>query len=75
MNKLIDKLKKMKKSTEIQENNEKMYAYPQPTPKGQAKFNAAGFLGGLVNAAVDNLTGNDLLGDIAGGITSGLLNR
>ena len=29
----------------------------------------------LVNFAVDNITGNDLLGDIAGGITSGLLNR
>ena len=29
----------------------------------------------LVNFAVDNITGNDLLGDIAGGITSELLNR
>ena len=51
-------------------NLDKIYAYPQPTPKGQAKFNAAGFLGGLVNAAVDNLTGNDLLGDIAGGFAA-----
>ena len=65
-------------------NNEKMYAYPQPTPKGatlgkaftaiqQAKFNVAGFAGAFVNAAVDRLTGNDLLGDIAGGFAAAAL--
>ena len=40
-------------------------------PFQQAQFNAAGFLSGtaanLVDSAVDRLTGNDLLGDIAGG--------
>ena len=41
-------------------------------PFQQSLANAAG---NFVNNAVDRLTGNDLLGDIAGGITSGLLNR
>ena len=65
----------------VVKNLDKIYAYPQSKPKGttlgqaftatqQAGFNAAGFLGGLVNAAVDNLTGNDLLGDIAGGFAA-----
>ena len=54
-------------------NLDKTYAYPQSTPKGQAKFNAAGLAGGLINAAVDNLTGNDLLGDIAGGFAAAAL--
>ena len=49
---------------------------PEPflssTPLQQSLANAAG---NFVDAAVDRLTGNDLLGDIAGGITSGLLNR
>ena len=62
-------------------NNEKMYAYPQPKPKGttlgqaftatqQAGFNAAGFAGGVVDTIVDNITGNDALGDFAGGLTA-----
>ena len=44
----------------------KTAAYPQPTPKGQAKFNATGFAGAVVNNIVDNITGNDFLGDGAG---------
>ena len=51
-------------------NLNKTYAYPQSTPRGQARFNAAGIAGGIVNAAVDRLTGNDLLGDIAGGLAN-----
>ena len=46
------------------------------TPVGalnQARFNARGIVGGFVDAAVDRLTGNDLLGDIAGGIAANLL--
>ena len=39
----------------------------------QARFNARGIVGGFVDAAVDRLTGNDLLGDIAGGIAANLL--
>ena len=54
-------------------NLDKTYAYPQTTPKGQARFNAAGLAGGIVNAAVDRLTGNDLLGDIAGGFAAAAL--
>ena len=66
-------------------NLDKTLAYPQPTPKGvnpsitgytatqQARFNAAGLAGGIVNAAVDRLTGNDLLGDIAGGFAAAAL--
>ena len=65
-------------------NLDRTYAYPPITPKGtskgstptatqQAGFNAAGFLGGLVNSAVDRLTGNDLLGDIAGGFAAAAL--
>ena len=38
----------------------------------QALSNAAG---NFVDSAVDRLTGNDRLGDIAGGITAGILNR
>ena len=49
-------------------NLDKMAAYNPITPKGQAKFNAAGIAGGIVDAVVDNLTGSDLLGDIAGGL-------
>ena len=62
---------------------DKIYAYPQPTPKGltttlgeaftptqQAGFNAAGFAGGIVDTIVDNITGNDALGDFAGGLTA-----
>ena len=52
----------------VVKNLDKTYAYPQPTPKGQARFNAAGIAGGIVDAVVDNLTGSDLLGDIAGGL-------
>ena len=48
-------------------------AYSQTTPRGQARFNAAGIAGGIVNAAVDRLTGNDLLGDIAGGFAAAAL--
>jgi len=40
---------------------------------GQANFNAASFAGGLANMAVDRLTGNDLIGDIAGGAVEALL--
>ena len=39
----------------------------------QARFNASGLAGGVVNAAVDRLTGNDLLGDIAGGFAASAL--
>ena len=43
-------------------------------PLQQANFNAGGLVGGLVNAGVDRLTGNDLLGDIAGGVARGFVN-
>ena len=46
-------------------------AYSQQDPFAQSQFNSsglAGFAGGLVNSAVDRLTGSDLLGDIAGGL-------
>ena len=43
-------------------------------PIQQANFNAGGIVGGLVNAGVDRLTGNDLLGDIAGGVARGFIN-
>ncbi len=49
-------------------NLNKMAAYNPITPQGQARFNAAGLAGGIVNAAVDRLTGNDFLGDVAGGL-------
>jgi len=49
-------------------NNQKIYAYSQPTPKGQAGFNAASFAGAFVNSVVDNITGNDFFGDVAGGL-------
>ena len=63
----------------VVKNLDKIYAYPPSQPKGttlgkaftaiqQARFNAAGLAGGIVNAAVDRLTGNDLLGDVAGGL-------
>jgi len=51
-------------------NNEKMYAYPPTTPKGQANFNIAGLAGAFVNNVVDDLTGNDFLGDVAGAATA-----
>ena len=54
----------------ILKNLHKTAAYTQTNPKGQAKFNAAGLASGIVNAAVDRLTGNDLLGDIAGGFAN-----
>ena len=38
-----------------------------------AGFNASSFAGRLTNMAVDRLTGNDLLGDIAGGAVQALL--
>jgi len=58
-------------------NLDRTYAYPPTQPKGttlgkaftatqQAGFNAAGFAGGIV----DNITGNDALGDFAGGLTA-----
>ena len=67
-------------------NNEKVYAYPPSQPKGttlgqaftatqQARFNLAGFAGGVVNAAVDRLTGNDALGDLAGGLTAAFVQQ
>ena len=51
-------------------NLDKTAAYSQTTPRGQARFNAAGLAGGIVDAAVDRLTGNDLLGDVAGGLAA-----
>ena len=54
----------------ILKNLHKTAAYSQPTPKGQARFNAAGIAGGCVNSVVDNLTGNDFLGDVAGAATA-----
>jgi hypothetical protein len=48
-----------------------------PDPIQQAQQNsvnilpAADIAGGLVNSAVDRLTGNDFLGDVAGGLTAG----
>ena len=51
-------------------NLSKMAAYSQTTPRGQARFNAAGLAAGVVNAAVDRLTGNDALGDLAGGLAA-----
>ena len=54
-------------------NLDKTYAYPQTTPSGQARFNAAGLVGGIVNAAVDRLTGNDFLVDVAGGFAAAAL--
>ena len=57
----------------ILKNLHKTAAYTQTTPRGQARFNAAGLAGGIVNAAVDRLTGNDLLGDIAGGFAAAAL--
>ena len=60
-------------------NLDKIYAYPPSKPKGttlgqaftaiqQARFNASGLAAGIVDAAVDRLTGNDFLGDVAGGL-------
>ena len=54
-------------------NLDKTYVYPQTTPRGQARFNAAGLVGGIVNAAVDRLTGNDFFGDVAGGFAAAAL--
>jgi hypothetical protein len=65
----------------VVKNLDKIYAYPPSQPKGttlgkaftavqQARFNASGLAGGIVNAAVDRLTGNDALGDLAGGLTA-----
>ena len=59
-------------------------AYSQNTPSGsnlgqsftaaqQAGFNAAGFAGGIVDSVVDNLTGSDFLGDLAGGLAAEFL--
>ena len=41
-------------------------AYSQQDPFAQSQFNAAGIAGAFVNSVVDNLTGNDFLGDVAG---------
>ena len=68
----------------VLKNLHKTAAYPQNTSSGgnlgqaftasqQAGFNAAGFAGGIVDNIVDRLTGNDLLGDIAGGLTAEFL--
>ena len=46
---------------------------PILSPSGQSGFNMASFAGGLANMAVDRLTGNDLIGDIAGGAVEALL--
>ena len=45
---------------------------PVMNPLGQARFNIGEFAGNLTDRVVDNLTGNDLLGDIAGGIVQNL---
>ena len=50
----------------VLKNLHKTAAYSQTTPPGQARFNAAGLAAGIVDAAVDRLTGNDFLGDVAG---------
>ena len=54
-------------------------AYPPSNPFEMAEFNAGGFLGNiagnLVDSAVDRITGNDLLGDIAGWFASQALRR
>ena len=52
----------------ILKNLHKTAAYSQSNPFTQSQFNAAGIAGGIVDAVVDNLTGSDLLGDIAGGL-------
>ena len=57
----------------VVKNLHRTAAYSQSTPRGQARFNAAGLAGGIVNAAVDRLTGNDLLGDVAGGFAAATL--
>ena len=41
----------------------------------QNTVNVAGLLGGLVNAGVDAITGNDTLGDIAGAVTTAQLGQ
>ena len=46
---------------------------PILNPSGQSGFNMASFAGGLANMAVDRLTGNDFLGDVAGGAVQALL--
>ena len=62
-------------------NLDKTYAYPPSKPKGttlgqaftavqQARFNVSGLAGGIVDDVVDRLTGNDALGDLAGGLTA-----
>ena len=56
-------------------NLNKMAAYNPITPKGQARFNAAGISAGLVDAAVDRFTGNDFLGDVAGAVAGTVLGR
>ena len=45
-------------------------AYSQQDPFAQSQFNVAGIAGGIVDAAVDRLTGNDFLGDVAGAATA-----
>ena len=54
-------------------------AYPPSNPFQMAEFNAGGFLsnvaGNLVDSTVDRITGNDILGDIAGGFASQALRR
>ena len=57
----------------VVKNLHKIAAYNPITPRGQARFNAAGLAGGIVDAAVDRLTGNDLIGDIAGGFAAAAL--
>ena len=55
----------------IVKNLYKTTTYSQQDPFTQSQFNSgglSGFAGGLVDSAVDRLTGNDLLGDIAGGL-------
>lgn len=60
----------------VLKNLHKTAAYPSKTPRfpnpfNQAAFNSgglAGFAGGIVNSLVDKATGNDFLGDLAGGI-------
>ena len=59
----------------VLKNLHKTAVYSQTTPRGQARFNAAGLASGVVNAAVDRLTGNDFLGDVAGAVVGDALGR
>ena len=48
---------------------------PFLNPMGMAGFNAAQFGSAIANEVVDRVTGNDFIGDIAGGLVGNLLSR